>query len=63
MNQKGIENLCNAIILQAVKDYRKACDDYARESIEHFFTSDWFKWLTDINGEWLLRELKKEVNQ
>lgn len=24
MNQQGIENLCNAIVLAAVKDYRTA---------------------------------------
>ncbi len=66
------ENLANAIILQAVKDYRSAlntlkkhrCDrnaEHERRSMERFFRSDWFKVLTDADGERIIRGLKEEA--
>lgn len=109
------ENLANAIILQAVKDYRATLkylkrhprtkeleeavafrkerrkkreakrkekglpkvkekrsreellldkiNDHERErdSIQRFFRSDWYKCLTDVDGEMLLRKLNEEV--
>ena len=66
------ENLNNAIILQAVKDYRKAhyrCvrhpekDSYHSDmaNLEHFFRSCWFSFLTDIDPEFLIRKLREEV--
>lgn len=65
------ENLANAIILQAVKDYRQARhklkkrpkNEAARETItecESFFRSDWFTTLTAVDGEALLKRLQKE---
>ena len=67
----GYEELANAIILQAVKDYREALrllgmnpnDKSAqrdKRSIELFFHSQWFSILTDLNGELLLKKLKEE---
>lgn len=66
------ENLANAIILSAVKDYRKvlkrlslnpnskgAAADAA--SLERFFFSGWFEILTDLNPEYLVRRLKEEA--
>ncbi|MFR6421614.1 MAG: hypothetical protein ACLUOO_02945 [Coprococcus sp.] len=60
------ENLANAIILQAVKDYRMALKSLKANSrnrtvqadkaeIERFFRSQWYSALTDVNGEMLIR--------
>lgn len=65
------ESLANAIILQAVKDYRKARKKHKKRpknedaklmiaDCEAFFCSDWFAALTDIDGEALLRKLQEE---
>lgn len=67
----GYEELANAIILQAVKDYRESLrllsmnpnDKSAKRdqrNIERFFRSEWFSILTDLNGELLLKKLKEE---
>ena len=66
------ENLTNAIILQAVKDYRKTLSrcirhpeklDYREDkaTLEQFFRSGWFSFLTDIDPEMLIRKLGEEV--
>jgi len=55
------QKLANAIILQAANDYRH--NKKYRSSIARFFRSDWFKVLTNINGEYLLQKSKAEVNQ
>lgn len=65
------ENLANAIILQAAKDYRAARRKLKRksdntlaqseiDSIERFFRSGWYKHLTDVDGELLIRKLREE---
>ena len=67
------KELANAIIVQAVKDYRDAMerlrytpDDKSaqqeKRSIENFFRSNWFSILSDLNGELLLKKLKEEVS-
>ena len=67
------ENLANAIILQAVKDYRMALKSLKANSrnraaqadkaeIGRFFRSQWYSALTDVNGEMLIRSLQKEVD-
>ena len=67
------EDLANAIILQAVKDYRMALKRLKANSrnrtaqadkaeIERFFRSQWYSALTDVNGEMLIRSLQKEVD-
>ncbi len=66
------ENLANAIILQAVKDYRTAlkCMDRNpnnrnaqsdKEEVERFFRSQWYSALTSVDGEMLIRSLQEEV--
>jgi hypothetical protein len=66
------ENLANAIILQAAKDYRKALRtlslnphnrsaQYECRSLEQFFRSGWFGLLTQLDPELLIRKLKAEV--
>ena len=67
----GYERLANAIIIQAAKDYRVAlrrlrCKpgnkdaQNEKESIERFFRSDWFRTLTEVDGEMLIRRLQEE---
>ena len=54
------ENLAQAIILQAVKDYRLHDDEKELASIERFFRSGWFGVLTHIDPEMLISKLRKE---
>lgn len=65
------EKLANAIILQAVKDWRAARRKLKRkpqnesakielEKCERFFCSEWFTTLTDVDGEILIRKLYEE---
>ena len=66
------EGLANAIIIQAVVDYRLALKQLRqnpdfqpairmRHEVERFFRSDWFSILTRVNGTELLAQLKTEV--
>ena len=67
------ENLANAIILQAAKDYRMALKSLKanprnrtaqadKTEIERFFRSQWYSALTSVDGEMLIRSLQKEVD-
>ena len=62
-------DLANAIILQAVEDYRDALNgksynykppEYIVKSVEKFFRSNYFKILTNVSGEYLIEQLRKE---
>ncbi|MGI5986231.1 MAG: hypothetical protein ACOX7O_10330 [Oscillospiraceae bacterium] len=66
------ENLANAIVLQAVKDYRVALKCLVdnpknkmaladKHEVEHFFRSGWFSVLTSLDGEMLIRSLREDV--
>ena len=66
------ERLSNAIVLQAVKDYRNALkrlkkhsrNDAAlttKQEVERFFRSDWYASLTTVDPEMLIRKLSEEV--
>ena len=68
---RAYENLANAIIEQAVTDYRRARAKLAkdaedvmalkmRKETERFFRSAWLGQLTSIDGEWLLQNLEGE---
>lgn len=68
----GYESLANAIILQAVKDYRQARQKIKKRprnedvkamlrDCESFFLSEWFTYLTSIDGEVLLKKLQEET--
>jgi DNA-binding transcriptional regulator YhcF (GntR family) len=62
--QEAYEDLANAIIIQAVKDYRTALKDDnigLKRNVERFFKSEYFKALTDISGEQLMKKLRTEV--
>jgi hypothetical protein len=54
------ENLANAIILQAVKDYRLTDDEQELQEVERFFRSGWFGVLSKVDPEYLIRQLRKE---
>ena len=54
------ENLANAIILQAVKDYRLTDDERELQEIERFFRSGWFGVLSKVDPEFRIKELRKE---
>lgn len=67
----GYENLANAIVLQAVKDWRASVKKLRRRSknieagrlksgCERFFLSAWFETLTAVDGSIILCKLKKE---
>ena len=66
------EELANAIILQAVKDYRNALKRlkkhprnetalYTKREVERFFRSDWYTSLTTVDPEMLILKLNEEV--
>lgn len=57
---KPYEELANAIVLQAVKDYRLHDNEQQLARIERFFLSGWFGVLTNINPEVLIAKLRKE---
>ena len=54
------EKLANAIIMQAVKDYRNTNNLSDIASIESFFRSDWFSVLTSVDPEFLIKRLREE---
>ena len=68
----GYEELANAIVMQAVKDWRKAvrtlkkrpryeAAKQMRDECERFFRSEWFEELTSVDGSVILRKLKQEA--
>ena len=68
------ESLANAIIVQAVKDYRTALIHLQKRpdnkvyqievaSLERFFRSGWFGELTSLNAEYLIRRVNEEVQR
>ena len=77
ITKKGAyEELANAIVVQAVEDYRDALSLIRDESIteqdyidaqstirecERFFRSDYYRVFTDVDGEYLIKMLQEEV--
>ncbi len=66
------EALGNAVVLQAVKDYREAVHKLSRgkkntiaestkQECERFFQSPYFNVFTQLDGKALLSQLEKEV--
>jgi hypothetical protein len=67
------ENLANAIVAQAAKDYLRALkqlkkypnyeDALARKrEIERFFRSEWYSHLTKVNADYLISKLEMAVS-
>jgi len=65
--------LANAIVLQAFKDYRKALFKMAQEpeewkhrstkkKLERFFHSKWYRTLTELDSEILMREARRQAD-
>lgn len=52
--------LANAIIEQAVKDYRMTDDPDELAELERFFRSPWYGVLTSLDPELLISRLRKE---
>ena len=70
MLEDPYENLANAIIVQAAKDYQKAMRQlrrnpkytaaaYTKQEVERFFHSQWFQMLTDADPEFLLEHIAR----
>lgn len=66
------EILANAIVLQAVKDYRDSLKRLKKKpsnqsamsdamECERFFRSAWYKTLTSVGGEYLIQKLREEA--
>ena len=55
----GYIALWNAVILQAVQDYRKRPE--MRAEITRFLRSDYFKSLTNVDGECIVARLRAEI--
>ena len=66
------QDLANAIIIQAVKDHRRAqrvlkahprhiAAKKVKDETESFFRSDWYRALTNVDGEVLVKRLNSEV--
>lgn len=66
------QDLANAIIIQAVKDHRRAqrvlkahprhkAAKKVKDETESFFRSDWYRALTNVDGEVLIKRLNSEV--
>ena len=51
---ENFELLANAIILQAVRDYRHTYSPQVRAEIKRFFRSEWFRALTRVDGEMII---------
>ena len=69
---KNFEELANAIVIQAVVDYRIATkrlekhpldkiQKHTQREVLRFFRSDWFGILTTLNPEVIIEKLAKEV--
>ena len=66
-------DLANAIIIQAVKDYRNALKTLKRypryepakavvAEVEEFFRSEWYRTLTSVDADMLMRKIRREIN-
>ena len=55
---ENFESLANAIILQAVRDYRHTYSPQVRAEIKRFFRSEWFRALTRVDGEMIIARLE-----
>ena len=58
-DDEGLKLLCNAVVMQAVKDYKN--DKNKREECERFFLSQYFTLFSDLSGQYLLDALKERI--
>ena len=64
---KGLDNLANAVVWTAASDYRNAVMAFLKHGeagelvkLRHFFRSDWYTTLTDLDGELLMKMIEQE---
>lgn len=64
------EDLANAVIIQAVNDYRnllsgniKPEPDLNIPKLEKFFKSEWFRVLTNMDGATIMNRVRREFAQ
>lgn len=73
LDPTGCQNLCNAVVVLAARDYRKALktlkknpNNYKalseKDELERFFRSDIYRIYTEVDGEFLMSKLKEEVS-
>lgn len=67
------EELANAVVIQACADYKRTYICHLRsngkgkktekqiEELEFFFRSNWYKTLTEVDGETLMERIRNEV--
>lgn len=64
------ENLANAVVKQAVRDWQDAYIDlyfgsdrtaWRKKECEKFFKGEWIKMLTKVDGEYLIKMAKQQV--
>ena len=60
MYEKNYQLLADAIVMRAVKDYRRINASEVRKAIKQFFLSDWFFDLTDTDGRKFIKRLERE---
>lgn len=60
MHDRNYEELANAIIIQATKDYRNTNSPQVKNEIKRFFKSEWFRMLTKVDGDMILKKLELE---
>ena len=71
-NYNGYQELANAIVAQAAKDYMKAKKRLMKhpkntdaldeiKECTRFFHSSWYQFLTKIDGDYLIAQLDKAV--
>ena len=71
-SDNGYCYLAEAIVVQAVKDYREARRRFCKNpadrqaglkmrDTEHFFKSQWYEELINIDGKTLLKKLEEEI--
>lgn len=61
---EAYRNLLNAVVIQAVEDYKKALKynniNEQKRLEDSFFYSDTFSGFTKVNGHWLIQQVRKD---
>ena len=71
LSLEGCQNLANAVVAQAAKDYRLALRQLKKHpgsqgalavmrECEQFFHSRWFNALTGVNPDYILKRIREE---
>lgn len=66
MLRDGIKELCYAIVLQAIEDYKIALDmndTIEINNIEKFFMSEWCEYLCNMHGSYIIKGVKKQYEE